>query len=456
MFALPGLLALAFVDWMRPQVHFPVLKALQPLHLSVVLAMGGFVVDLRLALSRLRAAPHLVFTLLFFGWCLVTLAVRAPGTLLSTAITTLLIPLAIYLVTAHVVQSFRMLQVLAGLVLAMAITLAAFGIYQGFAPKACHRLLPLGQSDVAWVADDRPCEIRQDCERDGEPGADYACERVGLFDTCTVGGRVRWMGTMEDPNELALALGISLPFAFAFLDRRRTGPRLLLVGVTAAVVGFCAILTQSRGGQLVFATVLGIYFVRRVGITRGGIVGLLFAIPFIMFGGRSGDTAESSTEERTYLWWYGLHMFTASPLVGVGAGRFLEYQHLTAHNSYILALAELGFPGLFLLSAILWLAMKIPIQVTRSPDVAPVARHWASAMIASMAGLLVGILFLSYIYKNVLWLFVGLTGALYHAVKRHDPKFEVTFGVKDLWPVLGIDVALTVALIGFTGLKLGW
>jgi len=56
----------------------------------------------------------------------------------------------------------------------------------------------------------------------------------------------------------------------------------------------------------------------------------------------------------------------------------------------------------------------------------------------------------------VLWIYVGLTGALYQAIWRHDPSFRVRFGIRDLGLVAAIDLALLIALMGYTGLKLGW
>src|SRR5262249_58455654 len=128
---------------------------------------------------------------------------------------------------------------------------------------------------------------------------------------------------------------------------------------------------------------------------------------------------------------------------------------LTAHNAYILSAAELGLPGMLLWTSIMYLSLKIPLQAIRA-RLAPVGSSWALALVASMIGLLVGILFLSYTYKDVLWIFVGLTGALYQAIRRHDPSFTVTFGARDLGLVALFDVALLITLTGHTGLKLGW
>jgi O-antigen ligase len=264
---------------------------------------------------------------------------------------------------------------------------------------------------------------------------------------------VRYRGTLQDPNELSLALGIAIPFALAFLDRRRSVARVMLAALTCGLVGLCAYFTQSRGGQLVFVTVLGVYFVRRYGLRRGLVIGVLLALPLLILGGREGG--EGSTIERTECWWVGLHLLVASPIFGVGYGQFTEHHYLTAHNSFVLVAAELGLPGMLLWTSIIYLALKVPIQALRA-QLPPVARTWALAFLASIAALVIGSMFLSYAYKDALWIYVGLTGALYQAICRHDPSFRVTFDMHDFGVVALVDFGLLVALIGYTALKMGW
>lgn len=454
MFALPGLLALILLDYLRPQEFFPVLRGLRLLHVATALAALGFVVDLRLGASRLRPAPHLLLTALFAVWAIVTVAVRAPGEAVARAFG-LLIPIAIYVLVAHAVQSFRMLQVLAATVLGICITLAALGVYQGLGPTACYRIALVG-GEIQWLYDGRPCQERAECAGEGaEPGAAYACEKVGFGNRSAIGGRVRWVGTMEDPNELALVLGIGLPFAFAFLDRRRSAMRVLLLGLATLLIGVCSYYTRSRGGQLVFLTVPAVYFAKRLGVKRGLLLGVVLALPLLVLGGRSGASADASTEGRTEAWWVGMHLLASSPVFGVGFGQFTEYHYLTAHNTFVLAAAELGLPGLFLFTAIVYLAIKIPVEALRGA-LPPVARTWALALLAALAGLAVGSAFLSFLYKDVLWLYVALTGVLYQAIRLHDPEFEVRFGVRDAANVALIVVALLAAHLAYTTSKLGW
>lgn len=454
MFAVPGLLALIFVEYLRPQEYTAALISVPLLHIAAGLAVLGFVLDLRLGLSRPEPAPHLVLSALFFVWCLVTLVVRAPDQLVPRA-SALLTPVAIYALVAHGIQSFRMLEAVCALMLAICLALAALGVEQGLAPFGCHRVVLRG-GQVAYLHDGRPCteEDRNVCESEGaEPGADYVCERVGLLGTQSDHGRVRYRGTLQDPNELALALGIAMPFAFAFLDRRRTPARLLLAGLTCAAVGLCIYFTQSRGGQLVFLTVLAVYLVHRIGARRGLAIGVLVALPLLIVGGRAGG--ETSTAERLECWWVGLHLVVGSPGFGVGYGQFTEHHYLTAHNSFIQVAGELGLVGMLLWSSIVYLALKIPFQALRA-EVPPVARSWALALLASTAGLVVGSFFLSYAYKDVLWIHVGMVGVLWQAIRRHQPTFRVSFGARDLGLVALVDLALLLALMGYTVPKLGW
>src|SRR5262249_44266817 len=455
MFAVPGLLALIFVDYLRPQEYFPFLAALPLLHIATGLAVLGFLLDLRLGLSRPHPAPHLALALLFFVWCIITLAVRAPDQLAART-SSLVIPIGVYLLVAHAIQSFRVLEVVCGLLLAICVALAALGVHQGLADYGCHREA-MSDGHVVLVYDGRPCSDadRNICENEGaEPGAEYWCEKVGLLGTQSDHGRVPYRGTLQDPHELALALGIAIPFAFAFFDRRRSLPRLLLVGLTVGLVGLCAYFTQSRGGQIVFLAVLAVYFVRRYGVRRGLVIGVVLALPLLLLGGRTG--AESSTMERTECWWVGLHLVVASPGFGVGFAQFTEHHYLTAHNSFILTAAELGLPGMLLWTSIVYVALKIPVHALRTPGLAPIARSWATAFVASIVSLAVGVLFLSYAYKDVLWIYIGLTGALYQAIRRHDPSFSVGFGLRDLGIVALFDLALLLVFMGYTGLKLGW
>jgi O-antigen ligase len=434
--------------------------------------------DVRLGYSRLRRTPILTWVGIFYAWCIITAAIQAPQQLAGYVVA-LAITVALYVVVAHGIQSFRGLELVSSVVLVSVLFVAGVGVHQGFADKQCVVVDEKVAGDqTTGKVDGRPCEVPRDCYfGDAEPGAQYLCERGGLLGTTSISnGRVRYRGVLQDPNELALAAGVAMPLAFAFSQRRRRKFNSLLSVLTLALVLLCAILTRSRGGQLVFLAVLAVYFFRRYGL-RGMLAGAVLALPLLAFGGRSGGEAEVSTMERTDCWYQALQMFKMSPIYGVGYAQFGEYHYLTAHNSYMLALAELGFVGMVLFGVLLYLSFKIPITIlhrypdparlrargaaaTETPDwngtadASSVARVWALGLLAAFCGLAVGIFFLSFSFHYVLWIYMGMAGALYSATKAHDPSFEVRFGWRDFVYVVSGCIVLIMLVFAYTRVAL--
>ncbi len=457
MFVTPGLILLASFLYLHPAELFPVLRGIPFLYAFLGLTIFGFVVDLHRRKLRLELAPHLGWAVIFFTWATMTVLVRdaqsTPEMLFTSAVS-----FTVYFLLAHGIQRFRALETVCAAMLFLALFCSFVGVHQGFSAKHCMVLDPRA-GDESGVFDGRPCESYHECEADGEPGAEYACEHEGLWGTSSVAGRVRYVGRMHDPNELSLMIGVALPFAFALVGRKRSVGRILLLLVSVGLIGLCIVFTESRGGQLVLLSVLGIYFVRSLG-WRGLVLGALFALPILLFGGRQGEEAESSSLERLECWYEGIQMFRAYPLIGVGQGHFGEHHYLTAHNSYVLSAAELGFPGMFLFSVLLYVALKVPVSilrrfgdVVRFPE-ARVARTWALAFLASTVGMIVGIFFLSFCYSEMLWMFLALTGALAGATRAHDPSFRVELKIKEALILVGVDLALLIAIQLYTGSKI--
>jgi O-antigen ligase len=269
-----------------------------------------------------------------------------------------------------------------------------------------------------------------------------------MLDTHSIGGRVRYRGILEDPNELSWAINMAMPFAFALYERRRT-LRRLLIAILAVVLGAaCVIMTQSRSGQIGILATLGVYFIRRFR-WRGALLGAVAAIPLLILGGRSGEGAESSSEERLNCWNEALSMWRDNPIMGVGKGQFTEHYYLTAHNSFLLSLAELGPLGLFLWSAAVYYAIKVTvqaqIQLAGRPEAAT-ARSWSMALLASLVALVASAVFLTLTFHAILWINLGLAGALYAAIRSHEPSFRVGFGWKDVGAVAAFDVAFVSAI----------
>jgi hypothetical protein len=332
--------------------------------------------------------------------------------------------------------------------------LAAFSIYQGFAPTVC--LVDDANTPAARMGDvdsvPRPCKTRADCAEGGDPGRDYVCEHQGVMGTTSIGGRVRYRGIFQDPNELAWALSLSLPFAFVWFEKRRgTGRRvfdLIVVGVVLAAVITANVMTQSRSGQISLLATLGVYFIRRFG-WRGVAAGAVLAIPILILGGRTDAAAESSTEERLECWAEAFSLWREHPFFGVGTKQFGVHYYLTAHNSALLALAELGPLGLLLFTAVVYLAFKIAIKVQRDlagqPE-AKMAQAAAFATLAGLVGMVASALFLSLAYHMSLWIMIGLAAAIPGIMLRHDPTWEVKWTRRDTIFVVGLDIVLIAGI----------
>jgi len=466
MLAIPGIIALVIFIYARPQEFFERLRVVPLLYIFCGLALFGSFLDLRVGNTRLRAVPQLPWVLALLVWASLTVLIRAPSEALDHVIG-LSVCCTLFVLIAHGVQSFRALHLVAATVLAMVLFVCSVGAHQGFADTGCVVIDESVPGDKATGRPDgRPCVTPRNCYAgDYEPGAEYQCEKIGLFGTTSIGrGRVRYRGVLQDPNELALAGGVGLPLAFAFGQAQgKTFGRRALAVVAFLLVLLCAVLTASRGGQLVFLAVLGAYFVSRVG-PLGLLLGGVLALPLLLLGGRGGEDASSSTLERVDCWAEAISMFRAHPFLGVGLGQFTEHHYMTAHNSYLLALAELGLPGMLLFGAVVYLSGKIPVAVLRHVNAAvdpeiragmQLTRAWSVALLAAFIGLAVGIFFLSFTWHYVLWIYFGLSGALYSAVRRHDPTFRVRLSGLDLGVVAAACAAIIVLVYFYTRWKLG-
>jgi hypothetical protein len=465
--ALPFLIALTAFIYLKPQEFFPQLSALPILHVLFVLLVAGAVLDVARGAVRASIPPQAPYVIAFAVWALLVIAIRDRAAL-PRVMTTIGIGTGIYLASSVAMGTPRRVWVLASLLLGLSLFLAAIGAHQSEQPFACFAMEREEDSD-APVYDGRPCETFRDCEEGGREGVDWLCEKAGLFGTSSIGhGRVRYRGSLSDPNELALVVTTALPFAFALGERKRRmaeasgkrkkGGLLRLLGIGALVLlfGWCVIETESRGGQLVFAAVVGLFFVRRFRLW-GVALAAISVLPILLLGGRAGAEADASAMERVEAWYEGITMFRDHPLIGVGPLQFVEHHNLTAHNAYVLVAAETGFFGLFLFSLSIYATLKIPWSLWYGGDrrLDPSLAPLAPALLIAMVGMMIGIFFLSFAYHHVLYLFMGLSGALATAAARTIPDYRSRISLREAALVALGDVLFIVVMFGYTRLKVG-
>jgi hypothetical protein len=436
LFAIPGIVALIFFVLARPQESFPLLQRVPFLHLFTVLAVFGWVIDVRLRRLQPIPTPTLPWVIGLFLWIIVGTVVVAPEQLFDRLVETASL-FVLYGTIAHGVQRFRTFHVVAGALATtcMFITLVCF--HQGLSSLQCIS----GDEDadaeeITGIPDGRECANNTECRGpEAEPGREYHCEHVGLLGTYSIAERVRYRGELQDPNEVALMISAgAMSLLIGFAMRKRTPGSVILYGTGALIALLTVYQTQSRGGLVAAMLVPGVYVVRRYGL-KSLLPAALVALPLMMLGGRSGEDAELSTQLRYEAWATGLDMFHHSPLFGVGARQFGEHHFLTAHNSFVLTLAELGFPGMVMFVAIVYLTFKSLVVGLRELQHIPgtaAATVWGMSLLASMAGILFQINTLSFAYHSVLWIFFGLVGAWCSAIRYHWPAFRIELTWRDL------------------------
>jgi putative inorganic carbon (HCO3(-)) transporter len=187
----------------------------------------------------------------------------------------------------------------------------------------------------------------------------------------------------------------------------------------AAFFLYAIYLTHSRGAVVGLSAMILLTLRKRLGSVRTfALVGVLVVAAAVtnLAGSRAYSVNEASAGGRIEVWSVGLEMFRAHPLFGVGYGNFVENSAeygLTAHNSFVLCLAELGLIGCFFWLALIVATARELQAAERAPSAGePEGLHkLIVALKASLVGFLVCALFLSRAYAPHLYLLLGLCSA---------------------------------------------
>ncbi len=191
---------------------------------------------------------------------------------------------------------------------------------------------------------------------------------VGWTGEVPLQGRMRYIGIFNDPNDVGLLLVCSLPMAFYLFFHYRSTLLKILLALLIGTILYGIVLTNSRGTTLATAVLAALYLWRHHGVVKTMIFGAAI-IPVILSMSSRIDTISASEESahgRIEAWYEGFQMLKSSPLFGVGFDRFTEHHFLTAHNSFVLALAELGIIGYILWFSFL-LSCLMMIRYLRTP-----------------------------------------------------------------------------------------
>jgi hypothetical protein len=266
--------------------------------------------------------------------------------------------------------------------------------------------------------------------------------------------RIQAFGSFADPNDLALALVVALPFVISVIHRPGSSmpARLLCLGV-AGVLGYAIFLTNSRGGWLALAITTVSYALLNFRLKKFAIVaGILLAAGLMMLApGRVSPSSLSGRDEssrgRLIAWADGNRMLRQSPIFGVGMGRFVDYSEggKVAHSSFVHCYGELGLFGYFFWIGLLFASVKDCYALgkdmaSEDPERRRIGRL-GRAMLSSFIGYMAAAVFLSRTYTPLPFLMFGLIAALRAAYDRQFGALEGAMTRRDLKYALLAELA---------------
>ncbi|MBL8263132.1 MAG: O-antigen ligase family protein [Xanthomonadaceae bacterium] len=300
------------------------------------------------------------------------------------------------------------------------------------------------------------------------------------------GTRIQYVGIFNDPNDLGMLFVACVPMA-AYLSSRGglMGLRRLFWWIVTGILVYGIYLTDSRGSLLGLLLVLGLYVWQTRGMFIAGTlgamaVGVLLALPSRF---NEIDVEEASAQGRVDSWYEGVQMFIGHPIFGVGPDMYSDYHHLTAHNSFVLVMAETGIIGYTLWLAfilygfrMMWAASRgmgqpvlrdedafeaeleaaaesggdvdalVASEDARDASIAE-GRGIAMALLLSLAGFFTCAFFLSRSYVVILYLLAAVVVAHYVDMRRDDPSLPHFTLSKDLLLLPIVGVIATIGLM---------
>jgi putative inorganic carbon (HCO3(-)) transporter len=272
--------------------------------------------------------------------------------------------------------------------------------------------------------------------------------------------RIQYVGLFADPNDLAMLFVGCVPLCAHFARNAGALPRLFWWTACAALI-YGVFLTNSRGGLLALLGVLLLWGALRLGKAATATLAAL-ALPALIAGTRltTGlDTEEASTAGRIDAWYTALQLFEQNPIFGVGYGLFTDHHLYTAHNSWMLVLAETGFLGYGAWFAATTISLLMLWRMRTAPSPADAAapiesltrdKSLADGLFWSTLGLLVAAFFLSRSYNLLFFLVWGWSAGHCAGFVRRNPAFKAIDLRAEIWRWLllaGVSIVLFFVVV---------
>jgi hypothetical protein len=189
-------------------------------------------------------------------------------------------------------------------------------------------------------------------------GIQQSIDGIGWTGMDTIRGRIRYVGIFADPNDMGLFFLTAIPMLLYLFGRANFIGRVIYL-VALGIILYGVYLTESRGTTLGIASLIALYAARRFGIVVSAGIGVVALIVIMGLNSRVAqiDPGEASAKGRVDAWEEGYYMTRDNPVFGVGVGGFVIHHYRTAHNTWVLAMAELGIPGYFIWNSLMLLSL---------------------------------------------------------------------------------------------------
>lgn len=240
------------------------------------------------------------------------------------------------------------------------------------------------------------------------PAIEFLESTVEEADDSEMVRRLGSTGLFADPNDMCLMLVMSMVVcAYQILENRRW-----LWAAPLFLFGHAFTLTHSRGGFLGLLAAVTAALAARFGRKAVLPGALVLPVLFLVFAGRQTNITVSATtgQSRLQLWTEGLALFVHNPVFGIGTNRFQDFAGHVAHNSFIHAYTEMGFPGGTLFTGAfalaLWGIARLGGEEREIVD--PDLRALRPYVLGIVAGYVMGMMSLSQCYLIPTYLVLGV------------------------------------------------
>jgi O-antigen ligase len=251
-------------------------------------------------------------------------------------------------------------------------------------------------------------------------------------------------GIYSNPNDLAFAIVLSLPFCLAFLiSAKKAFVKMAWLG-SILIMLMALVMTASRGGfvTLVVAGTVCLWHFgvrgRRFFLVIGTVA--VSGVILIAAGGKlidrfqaiSGESVEGryaayeSYEQRKYLMEKAIEGIERYPLLGVGVHNFAVYSEVwrDVHMTFLQIAVEGGIPAAILFVLFFKRAFSNLRILLKRKDLNTQMVLFVGALHSSMVGFIVGAMFAPEAYQFFPYFAVAYTSALIAIVKEQDDAPE--------------------------------